>query len=206
MVSSMNRNTKTLSKVQKLTLTALLTALVVILQLLGGFIRIGTFSVSLVLVPIVLGAALLGPWAGGWLGLVFGTVVLISGDAAWFMGMNLVGTVITVLVKGSIAGLVSGAIYKLIEKKNRTAAIFTSAALCPIVNTAVFFCGCWLFFFDGLTSVAMDSGKSLLAYIIIVLIGGNFVFELIFNLLLAPVILRLVEVGKKMLGQTPKND
>ena len=101
----MNQNTKTLKKVQKLTLIALLTALVVILQILGGFIRIGTFSVSLVLVPIVLGAALLGPWAGGWLGLVFGAVVLISGDAAWFMGMNLPGTVITVLLKGTGCGI-----------------------------------------------------------------------------------------------------
>lgn len=203
----MNRNTKALGKVQKLTLIALLTALVVILQLLGSFIKIGTFSVSLVLVPIVLGAALLGSWAGGWLGLVFGAVVLISGDAAWFMGMNLVGTIITVLVKGIAAGLVSGAIYKLIEKKNRTAAIFTSAALCPIVNTAVFFCGCWLFFFDDLSATAVANGsKSLLAYIVIVLIGMNFIFEFIFNLLLAPVILRLIGVGRKMLGRAPRND
>lgn len=202
----MNQNTNNLKKVQKLTLIALLTALVVILQILGGFIRIGTFSVSLVLVPIVLGAALLGPWAGGWLGLVFGAVVLISGDAAWFMGMNLPGTDITVLLKGTVAGLVSGAVYRLIEKKNRTAAMFTSAALCPIINTALFFCGCYLFFFEGLTSAAASGGQTLLAYIIIVLIGGNFIFELVFNLVLAPVILRLIDVGKKMLGQVPKND
>lgn len=202
----MNQNSKSLNRIQKLTLIALLTAIVAVLQLVAAPIRIGTFSVSLVLVPIVLGAALIGPWAGGWLGLVFGAAVLISGDAAGFMGMNLVGTVITVLVKGTVAGLVSGWIYRLIEKKNRTAAIFTSAALCPIINTAIFFCGCWLFFFDGLSSAAAGKGQSLLAYIIIALIGGNFIFELIFNLVLSPVILRLIDVGKKMLGQAPKND
>lgn len=202
----MNQNSKSLNRIQKLTLIALLTAIVAVLQLVAAPIRIGTFSVSLVLVPIVLGAALIGPWAGGWLGLVFGAAVLISGDAAWFMGMNLVGTVITVLVKGTVAGLVSGWVYRLIEKKNRTAAIFTSAALCPIINTAIFFCGCWLFFFDGLSSAAAGEGQSLLAYIIIALIGGNFIFELIFNLVLSPVILRLIDVGKKMLGQAPKND
>ena len=202
----MNQNSKSLNRIQKLTLIALLTTIVAVLQLVAAPIRIGTFSVSLVLVPIVLGAALIGPWAGGWLGLVFGAAVLISGDAAGFMGMNLVGTVITVLVKGTAAGLVSGLVYRLIEKKNRTAAIFTSAALCPIINTAIFFCGCWLFFFDGLSSAASDNGQNLLAYIIIVLIGGNFVFELILNLILSPVILRLIDVGKKMLGQAPKND
>lgn len=79
--------------------------MLLILQILGGFIRIGTFSVSLVLIPIVLGAALLGPWAGGWLGLVFGAVVLISGDAAWFMGMNLPGTVINRASQGNCCGI-----------------------------------------------------------------------------------------------------
>lgn len=110
------------------------------------------------------------------------------------------------LLKGTVAGFVSGAVYRLIEKKNRTAAMFTSAALCPIINTALFFCGCYLFFFEGLTSAAASGGQTLLAYIIIVLIGGNFIFELVFNLVLAPVILRLIDVGKKMLGQVPKND
>ena len=38
-------------------LTAVLTAVVVVLQLLGSFIRFGPFSISLVLVPIVIGAA-----------------------------------------------------------------------------------------------------------------------------------------------------
>ena len=117
----MNQNTKTLKKVQKLTLIALLTALVVILQILGGFIRIGTFSVSLVLVPIVLGAALLGPWAGGWLGLVFGTVVLLNGDATAFFAVNVFGTVLTVLLKGAACGFAAGLTYKLLAKYNKYA-------------------------------------------------------------------------------------
>ena len=58
-----------------LTGVALLTAIVVVLQLLGSFIRFGTFSISLVLVPIVVGAALYGAWAGCWLGFVFGLVL-----------------------------------------------------------------------------------------------------------------------------------
>ena len=42
---------------QRLTLGAILTALVVVLQLLGQFIHFGVFSISLVLIPIVVGAA-----------------------------------------------------------------------------------------------------------------------------------------------------
>ncbi|MBO5326582.1 MAG: ECF transporter S component, partial [Clostridia bacterium] len=57
---------------RKLTLGAMLTALVVVLQLVGSFIRFGPFSISLVLIPIVIGAATCGPYIGAWLGLVFG--------------------------------------------------------------------------------------------------------------------------------------
>jgi ferrous iron transport protein B len=61
-----------------LTGLALFTAIVVVLQYLGSFIRFGTFSISLVLIPIVVGAALYGPAAGAWLGFVFG-VTLVFG-------------------------------------------------------------------------------------------------------------------------------
>ncbi len=85
--------------------TALFTAIVVVLQFLGAFIRFGPFSISLVLVPIVVGAALYGAGAGAWLGFVFGLVVLLSGDAAAFLVVNPLGTILTVLVKGTMAGL-----------------------------------------------------------------------------------------------------
>lgn len=86
----------------------LLTAIVVVLQFVGATIKFGTFSISLVLMPIVIGAALYGVFAGAWLGLVFGVVVLLSGDAATFMAINPFGTIVTVLLKGILAGAVSG--------------------------------------------------------------------------------------------------
>lgn len=191
------QNSPSMSKAQRLTLLGLMTALVVVLQLLGQFIRLGPFAVSLVLIPIVVGAALDGPLAGGWLGLVFGVVVLFT-DAAGFMAISIPGTVITVLVKGVAAGLVAGLVYRLIEKKNRWAAILTAAVVCPVVNTGVFFAGCYLFFFDALSVGAAEDGKSVFLYIILVMIGANFLFELLFNLALSPAALRLTEIGNKI--------
>ena len=192
------QNSLSMSKAQRLTLLGLMTALVVVLQLLGSFIRFGIFSVSLVLIPIVVGAALLGPLEGGWLGLVFGAVVLISGDAAGFLAISIPGTVITVLVKGVAAGLVAGLVYRLLEKKNRWLAILAAAVVCPVVNTGVFFAGCYLFFFDALSVGAAEKGYSVFLYIILVLIGGNFLFELLFNLALSPAVLRVTELGEKI--------
>ena len=51
-------NTRTLAGL------GLMTAIVIVLQLVGGAIRFGTFSISLVLLPIVVGAALYGRGAG----------------------------------------------------------------------------------------------------------------------------------------------
>lgn len=190
-----------MSRVQRMTLLALLTAIVVVLQLLGSFIRFGQFSISLVLVPIVLGAAMLGVGAGAWLGLVFGVTVLMSGDAAAFFAISAVGTVVTVLGKGILAGFTAGGVYKLLEKKSVLAATIAAAVVCPVVNTGIFFLGCLLFFLDAIAEMAAGAGQSAFAFIIFVYIGGNFLFELLFNVVLAPVILRLVAVGRKMVAR-----
>ena len=112
---------------QKLVLGAIMTALVIVLQLLGQFIKLGPFSVSLVLVPIVVGAAVCDFKIGAWLGFVFGAVVLISGDAAAFYTINVPGTIITVLLKGAMCGLCAGLVYKALANKNKYLAVMASA-------------------------------------------------------------------------------
>ena len=81
-------------QVRKLTLAAMLTAVVVVLALLGTAIKFGTFNVNLALVPIVIGAALLGVGYGAWFGLVNAAVILLSGDAAPFLAVNVFGTIV----------------------------------------------------------------------------------------------------------------
>lgn len=190
----MNKNTK------KLVGIALFTAIVVVLQLIGSAIKFGQFSISLVLIPIVVGTALYGIGAGAWLGLVFGVTVLISGDAAAFLTVDVFGTIVTVLLKGTLAGLAAGAVYKLIEKKNKYTATIAAAFICPVVNTGVFLLGCLVFFMPTINEWAAGLGfESAGAYMITGLVGLNFVFELVVNLVLGPVIVRLVDLGKKEL-------
>ncbi len=185
--------------IKKLALGAVFTALVVILQLLGSFIRFGPFSISLVLVPIVLGAALCNATIGGWLGLMFGTTVLLSGDAAAFLAVNPIGTVITVLVKGILCGLVAGLVFSAFRKTNIYLAVIFAAIVCPVVNTGVFLLGCKLFFMETITEWGLALGFSNVGeYMFIGLAGGNFLFELGANILLAPAILRVLKLFKKM--------
>ena len=183
---------------KKLVLGAILTALVIILQFLGSFIKFGPFSISLVLVPIVIGAALCGYKIGGWLGFVFGAVVLISGDAAAFLAIDIAGTVATVLVKGTLCGLAAGVVYKLLQSKNRYLAVMASAVICPVVNTGIFLLGCKFFFMSAITEWGVSAGfKNVAQYMFLGLAGGNFLVEIAANIILAPIILRVITLYSK---------
>ena len=185
-------------KTRKLTGIAIFTAIVIVLQLLGSFIRFGPFSISLVLIPIVVGAAMYGTAAGAWLGFIFGLVVLHSGDAAAFLGVNALGTIITVIAKGTLAGLCAGLVFRALVKTNTYVAVIVSAVVCPVVNTGVFLLGCLLFFMETINGWAAAAGfASAGTYMIVGLVGLNFVFELLVNVILSPVIVRIISIGKK---------
>ena len=185
-------------KTKKIVGIGIFTAIVVVLQYLGSFIKFGTFSISLVLIPIIVGAALYGIGAGAWLGLAFGVAVLVSGDAGPFLAVNVVGTIITVCVKGALAGLASGAVYKLLEKKNSLAATICAGITAPVVNTGIFLVGCTVFFMPTINEWAAAAGmENAGKFMIVGLVGLNFLVELAINLVLSSVIVKLIKIGKK---------
>lgn len=186
------------TKTQKVVGMGLFTAIIVALQMLASAIKLGPFSITLVLAPIVIGAALYGIGAGAWLGLTFGVTVLISGDASAFLTINPIGTVLTVIAKGMVAGIVAAVIYKAIEKKNKTVAVVAAGIACPIVNTGIFLIGCYLFFQEWLITVFGTTG---FATVITGLVSVNFAVELGINMLLASVIVRIIDLGKKQLAK-----
>lgn len=181
-----------------LVLLSLLTALVAILAYFGGFIKIGGLaSISLTLIPVVLGAALLGPYAGAWLGAVSGAVFFMTADAAFWLGLSVFGTILTVMVKGAVAGLAAGYVYKLLEKKNRYLAIVVAAVVAPVVNTSIFLLGCIIFFMDAVRDLSHGAGMGIGGFLIVGFVGLNFVFELIVNVILSPALARLIDIAEK---------
>lgn len=190
-------NTRNSMATQKLVMCAVLTAIVVVLQYVSIAIRFGTFSITLALVPMAIGAAMYGPKLGAWLGFVFGSVVLLSGDAAPFLAVNTWGTIITVLVKGTMAGLVSGLVYKALARFNRTLATVVAALMCPLVNTGVFLLGCFVFFMETITLWAGGS-DNVAAYIIVGFVGTNFLIEFIGNAIISPVMIRILNILNKL--------
>lgn len=187
------KNTKSMST-QTMVTGAVLTALVIILQLMGSFVKFGPFAISLVLIPIVIGTATCGKWVGAWLGFVFGLAVLLSGDAALFMAVNVPGTIITVLAKGTLCGLVSGLAYEgamKLFKSNTYLSALIAALVCPVINTGVFLIGCLLFFMPTVTLWA--GGTNVGVYMIVGLVGINFLVELAVNIVFSPIIVRILK-------------
>ncbi len=180
-------------------LGAVMTALVVVFQLLATFTAIfGPFSTAIALIPIVIGAAICGVKMGAWLGFVFGVVVLASGGANLFLAFDVFGTFATVLVKGTACGLAAGLAYKALEKLNRYVAVIVAALVCPVVNTGVFMLGSILFFLDSVSEIAAAIGSTGTGVgVFWAMAMGNFIFEVGMNLVLSPVIVRLLNIRKK---------
>ena len=174
----------------------------VVLQVFGSYFKIGTVQFSFVLVPIVIGAILTGAIGGAILGFLFGVITLIMGIAGVDQFTFILFsdhpflTILTCIVKATAAGYLSGLIYSLVSKKNKTAAVFSAAALAPIVNTSLFIIGA-LFMSDTLTENFVQSGTSVMYFLIIGCAGINFLVEFAIDLLLAPSVYRIIKVVKK---------
>ena len=126
---------------------------------------------------------------------MFAGAVFISGDANSFLAVDIAGTIITVVAKGVLCGVMAGLSYRLLFRKNKYVAIVVSAIVCPVINSGIFACGCFIFFMDTLTQWGTAMGfENALSYLFLGMIGVNFLFELGLNLVLSPAVLRLINI------------
>ena len=201
-----NQNQKILRMVQM----AMLIALVVALQVVSAMIPPigGMVSITLTLVPVVVGAILFGVQGGAVLGFAFGLIVLINCITALDPGGNILWninpffTALICLIKGIAAGLIPALLYGAVTKNKETLsggkkylAALLAALSAPIVNTGLFVCGMFLLFKD--TLYAWAGGTGVVTYILVGLAGVNFLVEFLINIILTPAIVRIVDVVRK---------
>ncbi len=190
---------------REITGTAILLALVIVLQAFGGTVSIGAVQLNFTLIPIVLGAILFGKWSGSLLGFACGIVVLVQvimGLSPFYVVIwanNPVVTVFTCVVKTTVAGFLAGLAYELIAKKSSLAAVFTASAIVPVVNTALFIVGCLCM--NKSIGIFQDSvemgGMNILVFILVGLVTFNFFIELAINLVVSPALHRVIGVVEK---------
>lgn len=180
---------------------AILTTLLVVLNLLSTVFKIIT-NVNLTLIPIVLGALLLGMRGGLILGAISGVMTFVFGvtgvDAFtnFLFTQHPVLTFLTCTVKITAAGVVAGLVYSMFKDKNKHAATFMAAAIVPIVNTLIFILGA-LTMYDSMSVLAAGEGVGVIYFLIVVCAGVNFLIELAINLVVAPAIYSVVNILEK---------
>lgn len=186
---------KNSQKIREMVVIASLGAIVAVLQYISMFIKFGPFNITLALTPIVVGAVLYGPKAGGVLGFIMGLVVLLTNAEAFFV-VNPIATIFVCLFKSMFAGILAGLIIQWFKKiqKNETISIILASVITPIINTGIFVICCLLFFFPTLTEWA--NGENTLVYLFVTMIGLQFVVEFLINAILSPVVIRLVDIVK----------
>lgn len=184
------------SKVRRLAVGAVLAAIIVVLQLVAGYIKIGPASITLALAPIIVGGALYGRSMGAFLGCAFSVAVLIEPGTAAFYGVNWWATVIIVLLKGILGGYLAALVYELLAPKSRLLAVITSGIVLPLVNTGIFIIGSYFFFVPLFVPDGSLSGLPLL-WAIALGSAVNFAIELGVNLLLSTGITTVIKAVKK---------
>ena len=181
------------AKVGKMVGIALLMAMVVVLQFVSSMIPpIGFVSISLVLIPIVLGAATYGVGAGALLGTTFAVVTIINcitgadvGGAMIFQA-NPILCIVVVLAKSILAGVASGLVYRLLARCNGYVAMLAAAVVCPVVNTGIFLTCVLVFFQDVIAVWATGAGADVVTYVLSILLLCNFLPELLINVVFSP--------------------
>lgn len=191
---------KTENKVFRLAGIGILTAIIIVLQVVTTYFPTKPFAITLALVPIFIGSAVFDEKVGAFLGGVFSAVALVMsiigadiGGAMMWAANPFLCTLVCML-KGSCAGYVAGLIYKILGKKNTILGTLAAGIAAPVVNTGILVLGASIFFRPVLAAWAGNS--DILYYVICGLIGVNFLLELGVNIVLSPVIVRILKALK----------
>ena len=189
-------------KIKRLVGIGALLSIVVVLQIASSFVKFGPFSITLALIPLVVGAILYGPTGGAYLGFAMGLVVL-GLDAGAFWAINPFATIVICLTKSTLAGVASGFVYKSLKNKNNLLATILASIVAPLVNTGLFVVGVLTLFLPTLKEWA--NGDNIFVFLFVGMIGLNFVIEFAINSILSPTVYYIEHVIASQFNLGQKN-
>lgn len=178
------RNKKTLEMVQ----LAVLIAIMLIMAFTPlGFLRTAGLEISLLTIPVVIGAMSVGPGCGAILGTTFGLVSFyqcfgISAFGAVLLGINPLLTFIVCVPTRALMGFLTGVLFKLMLKvdKTKTASYFLGGLLGAFLNT-LFFMGTLLLCFGQdpyIAGLVSQLGNGNILLFVIAFVGINGLLEM----------------------------
>ena len=148
-----------------------------------GYLKIGLIEITFMVLPVAIGAIILGPAAGAVLGAVFGLTSFIqcfgmSTFGVFLLSLNPILTFITCMVPRVLCGWFSGVLFRAMQKfdKTRVISYFVASLSTALLNTLFFMTALCLCFYhteyiQGFAS-ALGAGNVLLFIVLFVGVQG----------------------------------
>lgn len=164
--------------IRTMTELGLLTAIVLLMAFtpLGYLQTPWGVQITFIVVPVAVGAVVMGPLAGAFLGLVFGLTSFVqafsSAMGVMFLEENFLGTMLLLIGNRILVGLIPGLLYRLLGKTKtfQTLGVVGCCFLTPVLNTVLYIFGNWLLFADSWMNMGLgysgDGGFSLLIFML----------------------------------------
>ena len=136
---------KTTNSTRGMVELALMAAIIIVMAMTPlGYLRTPILSITLLTIPVAVGAIILGPKKGAFLGGIFGATSFAqaltgAGMTAILFQTHPLGVVFLCFVPRILEGFLCGLIAKLLRKtRYKKAAFYIAGFACPVLNTILF--------------------------------------------------------------------
>lgn len=170
-----------------LTELSLLVAIIILMAFTPiGYIKVFAVEITLIVVPVAVGAITLGPKAGAVLGGVFGATSFIrcfglNAFGTMLLSINPFGAFVTCFIARILVGWFTGLIYAVLKRTNvkEVTSILISSLCCPLLNTVLFMSSTILFFYntEPIQNIAATLGTTNPITFVIAFVGINGLVE-----------------------------
>lgn len=198
---------KSHANVRKMVIIAMLSGICLFLGLTGlGFIPLPLFKLTILHLPVIIGAIIEGPVVGGSIGLIFGLFSIYQNiTAPTPMSPFFYNPLISILPRVLI-GVISYYIYKIIISKIKNIKVSISiAAICgSLINTIGVLGGIYLIYFKDYANILVERGTiasnslNAVTTALLTVIGTNGIAEAILSaVIVTPIVIAIFKMQKK---------
>jgi len=194
----------------KMVQLALFTAIILLMAFTPiGYIKTFGLEITLIVIPVTVGAIVLGPTNGAILGGIFGLTSFIqcfglSAFGAMLLSINPVGTFIVCVVPRVLMGWLTGLIFKAMNRNKSIRLLsYPLASLAgPLLNTILFMTTLMIFFYntDYIQGFATAMGTTNVIAFVIAFVGVNGLVEAGVNFIAGTAISKSIDVFTKRSG------
>lgn len=208
----MTSSSKSSGKIRLMVRLAVLIAIIIILTYIPniGYITIGPIAFTIIQIPVIIGAIILGPATGAFLGLVFGLTSFfkalegIEPVAAAIINYNIFLYAGIAIIPRVLMGWLTGLLYSLLKKIDKTKIVgyAVTGFVGSFLNTIFYLGALYLFVKDIIATVyAIDIGT--VGGVVLGVATSNGIIEAVASMIIVTAIAKAMDVAFKKNALNP---